>query len=127
MKRLLLYMMLMWTIFCPLLTVFSNPTHFEGHHKSDVINSLKTEYAHQLDIKSQGISWEEGWMVEDKADVDFFSLNDYFALTPHYFYVFVYAGLLIQFFFFFKRKLPFCHYLASSSQSTYLTQRVIRI
>lgn len=125
MKRLIFYIAILFTILGSAAPFFSS---FKGVERSALVAdsfNKQEQFSNPVNIALYTI--DLGTIVENDSDIDFFSLNNRFVPTPNYFFVIVYAGLLFQFFCFFKRRIPLCDYLAFTSQSTYLSKRVLLI
>ena len=130
MKRVLTYLLFCCTLLCGVYGLYLNLVANQVKHlkKNEVEIGklyLKDSYF------SEGISFahfvDTFDVVENDYESDFFNILDRFVPTPNYFFVYVYASLLVLFFALQKRKLPFWHYFELNSTTIYLTQRVLLI
>ena len=120
--------MLAWIILCPLGRILfsTSSTCSERVAVTAPISKIKIARFY-FNVENKHFQLSDINDIEDEIDVDFFSILHKFTLTPQYFFAVVYIGLIFQFFSFFKRKLPFCGYLAMSSQDCCLSKRVLLI
>lgn len=120
-------LMIVWIIICPIISLWANSIqqndfHFERifHHYNQKANLAKAGKLHE-------VSFDELSIVDNEAEQDLLSFPPFIALTPQYFFLFLYAGLLLLFFLFSKRRLPLCEFLANVSRHTYLSKRTLLI
>lgn len=130
MKRLILHsLMILWIIICPIISLWGSSISQSDFHANRILHHYSEKNTF---IKSESHS---SWLGFDQlslldnteSDQDIFSFGNKFVLIPQYLLLFLYAGLLFQFCLFFKRRLPFCYFLAKASRRTYLAKKTFLI
>ncbi|MFZ4862875.1 hypothetical protein ACL9RF_11870 [Sphingobacterium sp. Mn56C] len=129
-KKLLYGLLLIWTLFVPTLVLLIGkteaPVNLSSASSSIKVPRYKLQKLWTASHKGESLNSS----VFYEGDTDSFSLSALVKKAlpmPSYFFVALYAVLLFQFFSFFKRKLPFCAYLALPAHYRFLTLRDIRI
>lgn len=126
-KTVLVGLIMFWTLLCPILALYASPLKQQHQHSATEL-SHRFKFIKVLSTEQQAQNpFSQLSALESDNGIDLLTMVQKYLPTVHYFLVMVYAGLLIQFFFFFKRRLPFCYFLAPQSQHRYLSQGVLLI
>ncbi|MEJ5054126.1 hypothetical protein [Sphingobacterium sp. MYb382] len=128
MKRtLILGLMMIWTVFCSVLTLSASPNSYVPSLTQDHVSPKFKPFKIRRDEQHSKGLVDHVNLIEGTDDGDHVSVVQRVINAAPYFIALAYATFIFIFFFFIRRKLPFCHFLASYAQHRYLKLGVLLI
>lgn len=120
-------LMILWIIICPIISLWANSIKQNDFHTQRILHHYDQKTNFSKGGKLHEVSFDELSIEDTESDHDLFAFPIKYTLTPHYFFIFVYAGLLLLFYLFSKRRLPLCDFLALTICPKYLSKRSLLI
>ena len=128
MKRTIIFGLLMaWTVFCSVLSLSASPNSYVPSLEQSQLTAKYKPFKIRRDEEHSKTLADHVNLIEGTDDADHVSIAERVFQAAPYFIALAYASFIFIFFFFIKKKVPFCHFLASYAQHRYLKLGVLLI